>query len=111
MSKYRDRSYQKKQATYDERKAKAMAGTRILYLTCPLCGLNRPLKTYKGDTKFQIKPDYAIIQVRYGGGRGVGFFLSQDESIKLEELRGTYPEVLENLKHQIAELHRVFSKA
>ena len=110
MSKYREISHQKKQATYEERKAKALSGTKVLYLTCPLCGLNRPLTTYKGDTRFQVKPDYAIIQVRYGGGRGIGFFLSEGESIKLEDMRSTYPEVLDNLKEQISQLHSIFSE-
>lgn len=110
MSKYREQSRRKKAATYEERRAQALSGTKVLYLTCPLCGLNRPLKTYKGSTQFQVKPDYAIIQVRYGGGRGIGFFLSEEESIKLEDLRDTHPKVFDNLKEQITILHEIFEK-
>lgn len=109
MSKYREISRTRRQATYEERRAKALAeGTKVLFLTCPLCGRNRPLETYKGSSRFEVKPDYAIIQVRYGGGRGIGFFLSEDESIKLEDLRSTHPEVLENLKEMIGKLYEIF---
>lgn len=108
MSKYREESHARKQATYEERRAKALSGARVEYVTCPLCGFGRPLKTYKGDTRFEIKPDYAIVQVRYGGGRGIGFFLVPEESVKVEDLRSMYPEVLDNLKEEIARLHEVF---
>jgi len=108
MSKYREATHERREATYEERKTKAAGGARVLYLTCPLCGLNRPLETYKGSSKFQVKPDYAIIQVRYGGGRGIGFFLNEGESVKLPELRSAYPEVLENLREQIQELYELF---
>lgn len=109
MSKYREVSRAKREASYQQRKAEALSrGARVLYLTCPLCGLNRPLETYKGTTRFEVKPDYAVIQVRYGGGRGIGFFLSEDESIKLEDLRSTHPEVMDNLKEQIEQLHEIF---
>jgi len=107
VEKYRARSRERRKASYEERKAKAMSGRKVLYLTCPLCGLNRPLESYKGRAAFEVKPDYAIIQVRYGGGRGIGFFLSQGESIKLEELKEQYPEVLRNLKAQAEELNTI----
>jgi Na+-transporting NADH:ubiquinone oxidoreductase subunit NqrE len=106
--KYRELSHQRREANYEDRKAKAMTGAKVLFLTCPLCGLNRPLKTYKGNTRFEVKRDYAIIQVRYGGGRGIGFFLAEDESIKLKDLMEEYPDVLGNLKEQLIALVQVF---
>lgn len=109
MSKYREISRSEREATYEERRSKAIAtGARVLYVTCPLCGLDRPLETYKGVTRFQVKTDFAIIQVRYGGGRGIGFFLNESESVKPEDLRNTYPEVLDNLREMIEQLHETF---
>lgn len=110
MSKYREESRQRRQATREERKAKAMSGRRVEFLTCPLCGFNRPLETYKGGAKFQVRPDYAIIQVRYGGGRGSGFFLSLEESTKLDKLKESYPDIYLNLKEQVDKLHEAFSE-
>ena len=104
----RKKSHDRRTATYDDRKAKAMQGARVLFLTCPLCGLNRPLHTYKGSTRFQVRPDYAIIQVRYGGGRGLGFFLAEDESIKLMDLKDTHPDVFENLKEEVIQMAKTF---
>ena len=100
----RAESHDRRLTTKDARKQKALAGTRVLYLTCPLCGLNRPLSSYKGSATFQVKPDYAIIQVRYGGGRGSGFFLAEEESISLSDLKATNPEVELNLKTEVLAL-------
>lgn len=109
MTEIRERRHEEKMATYEARKAEALAtGTRVLYLTCPLCGLNRPLDTYKGRADFEVKPDFAIIQVRYGGGRGRGFFLSEDESVNLEGLKEEFPEVFDNLKEEIEKLYEIF---
>jgi hypothetical protein len=110
VEKYREESKERRERTYDERKAKALAGTKVLYLTCPLCGLNRPLSSYKGEARFEVKPSYAIIQARYGGGRGIGFFLVPEESITLSELKAIYPEVLENLKEQVFLLYELMRK-
>ncbi len=93
--------------SYEERRAKASSGARIEYLTCPLCGRNRPLIMWGKQTRFEVKPDYAIIQVRYGGGRGVGFFLSLEESINIEDLEREYPKVYENLKGEIELLYNL----
>ena len=93
--------------SYEERRAKASSGARIEYLTCPLCGRNRPLIMWGRQTRFEVKPDYAIIQVRYGGGRGVGFFLSLEESINIEDLEREYPKVYENLKGEIELLYNL----
>ena len=82
-------------------------GSRIEYLTCPLCGRNRPLKMWNKQTAFEVKPDYAIIQIRYGGGRGSGFVLSLEESTKLEDLEREYPEVYSNLKAEVEKLHKL----
>ena len=93
--------------SYEERRAKASSGARIEYLTCPLCGRNRPLIMWGKQTRFEVKPDYAIVQVRYGGGRGVGFFLSLEESINIEDLEREYPKVYENLKGEIGLLYNL----
>ena len=93
--------------SYEERRAKASSGARIEYLTCPLCGRNRPLIMWGKQTRFEVKPDYAIIQVRYGGGRGVGFFLSLEESTNIEDLEREYPKVYENLKGEIELLYNL----
>jgi len=99
----------KKAATYEERKAKALSeGTRVEYISCPLCGRNRPLIVWDEETRFEVKPNYAIVQVRYGGGRGIGFFLNEEESIYLQSMREQYPELLDNLKEEIAKLYELF---
>ena len=109
--KYQEESRRRRDETYEERRARALAeGARVEFLTCPLCGLNRPLQRWGRPTRFQVRPDYAIIQVRYGGGRGMGFFLSENESTKLEDLRRTHPEIFDNLKDEITKLYEIITR-
>ena len=104
---YQEASKQRKEATYEERREKALKGTRVLYLACPLCGRNRPLEMWGKETRFEVKPDYAIIQARYCGGRGTGFFLKLEESVTLEALEREYPEVYENLRGEVEKLYHL----
>jgi hypothetical protein len=76
-------------------------GTEVEFGTCPLCGRNQPLKSFK----LQVKPDYAIVTVRKGGGRRRGFFLLLDRNVYLKDLPEKYPEVWKNLKQNVEELH------
>lgn len=110
MSSYQEESKRSKEASYTERRAKALSGARVEYLTCPLCGRNRPLKMWGKQTTFEVKPNYDIIQIRYGGGRGVGFFLSEGEGTKIEDLQRAYPEVYENLKREVEKLYALLAK-
>ncbi len=96
--------------TYEERKEEALAfGKKVLYITCPLCGRNRVLNPHEKDqTRFEVKPDFLLIQARYGGGRGSGFFLNKDESLSLEEVKEQYPDLYENIKRELARLIAIF---
>ena len=107
-----------KDRTREARKAKALAdGKKVIYLACPLCGRNRPLKSHTlGRAAFQFDPEHKIIQVRYGGGRftteekddkghsigvGLGFFINEAESLTLEEMKEQYPVIIENMKEEV----------
>ena len=71
--------------------------------------MNRPLERWGKPTRFKVKPDYAIIQVRYGGGRGRGFFLNLDESVTLKELKDQYPDIFKNLKTEVEKLYEILN--
>ena len=96
--------------TYEERKQDALEfGTKVLYITCPLCGRNRVLHPHKQpQTRFEVKPDYLLLQARYGGGKGSGFFLNKEESLSIEEVKEQYPELYENLQRELARLVDLF---
>ena len=75
----------------------------IQYLTCPMCGMNKPLRKYvEGDLKLtDIDVEtLSFIQIREGGGRGSGFRriggLTIDEVKQMPE----YQELLEQLREQ-----------
>jgi len=109
--KKKEKRSEKAKKDYEDRKAQAMAdGKEATFLTCPLCGLNRPLKMWKKDTRFNVKPDYAIITVRKGGGRRIGFFRLEDRDVKLADLWEKYPEVWENLFENVNLLHDLLMK-
>lgn len=107
--KRKEEERERKDSTYDERKAETLAhGKRVEYLTCPICGRNRVLKNSWGKkATFEVKPTFDIIQVRYGGGRGSGFFRSDDEGVKLDDLQKYYPEIFDNLKEEVEKLHKL----
>jgi len=106
---------ERKRATYDERKAKALSeGHKTSYVVCPLCLRSRPLRTHKsGKTIFRIDPNPEVIQVRYGiGGRAQGgFFKNDSESMRLEDIKNTDSDVYENLKEEIAKLYKMFCES
>ena len=96
--------------TYENRREEALAfGTRVLYITCPLCGRNRVLNPHEREqTRFEVKPDFFLIQVRYGGGKRSGFFLNKEESLSIAEVKEQYPDLYENLKEQVVLLSKIF---
>ena len=80
----------RREATYAERQAAAFASGRFIYfLSCPVCGMGKPLKRHdRADTKFvDLNPDHPILQKRYGGGRNMGWFTKKDESLTLQDLK------------------------
>jgi hypothetical protein len=102
---------EKKKATREERRAKALVeGKQYRFIVCPLCLRARIGKSWKGKTVFNIDPNPEVIQIRYGlGGRGYGgFFKNVDECIKLSELKDADPEVYNNLKEEIGKLFKLF---
>ena len=104
-----EESHFTKQATYAQRKAKALSeGTEVQYLTCPLCGMGRSAERWGEKTLFKVKPTYYIIQHRKGGGRGIGFFLIG--GVKLNELAEEDPEVWNNLRKEVSKLYSALNK-
>lgn len=84
-------------------------GTKSLFVTCPMCGRNRPLKDKWGKgAHFVVKPDYALIQARYSIGRGSGFFLKEDESLSIDQVKDEFPEIYEEIKAAVEQLHDLF---
>jgi hypothetical protein len=104
------KSREKRDETYDARKKKALSeGKKVLFITCPLCGRGRPLKIQgKKQVRFVVKPDYFLVQARYGAGRGSGFFLRDDESLSVADVKKHYPALYKNLKESIGELAKIF---
>ena len=96
--------------TYEERKAKAFAtGKKVLFVTCPLCGRGRPMQDRWGNkAKFKVKPEYFIIQARYGSGRASGFFLKDDESLGIDDVKKEYPGIYNNIKRSVQQLAKLF---
>lgn len=111
---YKRESRKRKDETYEERKKEAFkTGTRIEYLTCPLCGRNKVMNDRWGrSAKFEVKPDYAIVQIRYGlGGRKAGgFFLKLDECIMFDDLKDDYPAIWKNLKAEVTKLDKLIKE-
>jgi len=101
---------------------------RIEYLVCPLCGLNRVVRSHRRAEKGKeelVRFDHArlpeiedmiILQIREGGGKqpgtgggkgsgkgsakGVGFRLKDGLTLKDMIETGDYDEILEDLKAQ-----------
>ncbi len=73
----------RKDETYEIRRDLALAkGTKVLFMVCPLCGMNRPVRRRRGPPIFISDPAF-FIQARYTMGRASGYFLNEDESIRL----------------------------
>lgn len=96
-------------------------GTEVVYVKCPLCWLNRPIKRWDVPSLFHFDPTQEIIQVRKGGGRlklgefgeekrwaGVGFF--KVASYRLEEIKDRYPEIWESLVDSVKKLAEYLEK-
>ena len=68
------------------------SGTRIEFFVCPLCCMNRKLHRFarvgvEEKISFdRLDFDRAILQIRYGGGRGSGFYMDRSQSQTLGEL-------------------------
>lgn len=94
-----------KEATREQRRQKAMAGAGpIWYITCALCGRSRPLKLWGKTASFKVKPDYAIITGRFGGGNKIGFFRDPNSDVSWDML-STDPRFKEIWKNLRTEIH------
>jgi hypothetical protein len=99
----------KRNESYKERKNRALKeGSLTLFITCPLCGLNRPLKRWGKAIEFIVKPDYFLIQGRRSHGKGSGFFLSDQDSLKINQVKEKHPELYNNIRSCIKELNKIF---
>jgi len=115
------------EVTREQRKKLAMeVGTKVHYITCPLCGRNQPVKQWGREIKpFNVKPDYDIVQIRKGGGKanprdvekildmpatettevpGIGLGWFRVGGYKLEELKEKRPDLWKNLKTEVRKL-------
>jgi hypothetical protein len=73
---------------YEERRDLALAkGVRTDYVVCPLCLRNVPLRFWR---KKPLEERPFLIEARYSYGRRSGFFLNEDESLRLGD-----PELME----------------
>ena len=73
-----------------KRRSVIREGREVQYLTCPLCGFNRPVIKYlKGRIKLtNIDLDRMFVLVtRAGGGRESGFYRIDSKSILLKDLK------------------------
>ncbi len=79
-------------------------GTKIEFIVCPLCSKNRKLTRYKGEqVRFDSYDfDRPIIQIRYGGGRGSGFWMNEAESLTIQQIIDdpTYEDILNQIREQ-----------
>ena len=121
--------------TKEARRKKAMqVGSRVKYLACPLCGMNKVL----GKSPIRPNTDGYILQERVGGGTfsledeapgvwdrlvmswgntgprpnskvGLGFFLDESTSSKLEDLPKDNPELFEALRQAVTNLYHEFN--
>ncbi len=84
-------------------------GSESLYVSCPLCGFNRPLGKYEtGVVKFSnIDLDrFHILVTRVGGGLGSGFFKVPESSHILQEVKQMpeYNYLTEDIKLQVKKI-------
>ncbi|MBW2671928.1 MAG: C2H2-type zinc finger protein [Deltaproteobacteria bacterium] len=94
-------------ATREARKRKAIAmGTMVPHLACPLCGLSRVAHRLPSSPPL----DGYAYQARYTYGRGSGYFINEEESVKWAELKEKAPELYERYKMLVAELSAFFSQ-
>jgi len=95
-----------------ERRQKAFKeGKRYYSIVCPLCLKSNVKREIKNEYLFKTDDNPEIIQTRYLlGGRGTGgFFKNEKESIRLDVLRQSRPNLWENLKIEIGKLNEKFS--
>lgn len=79
----------------------------IWYRACPLCGFQRPLTNKWGTSpKFKVRPDYAIVHARFGGGRKIGFFRDDRYDMSIETLSSSKDPLLSELWNNLrTEVH------
>ena len=92
--------------TREERQSIALSeGTEVHFVTCPLCGFSRPAGKYLEGTVAFTNIDLNrmhVLSVRRGGGRGIGVFRVDEDSLLLEELKDVpeYQEVIDQIREQ-----------
>ena len=70
--------------------------TRIEYYVCPLCGKTTPLKSFNPQVDLNT---LGFIQIREGGGRGSGFRVTEEHSLK--SVASQYPKVLKKIRERV----------
>lgn len=106
---WKEKKKAKKILTEEERRRKALSiGTDVWYLKCPLCNMSKPLETWKGKTVFKFYDD-DVLQLRRGGGRGIGFF--KVEGLDLKRLKEEYQDIFINLKEEVEKLRNAIIEA
>lgn len=87
----------------EQKKVRALTyGTKTEYIVCPLCLLNRTITKHdKGRVRFdQLDFNRFMLQVRYAGGRGSGFFINEAESKTFDDIKDDpeYADLIEQIK-------------
>ncbi len=99
----REEKKEEKKRTYDERKAKALTGTYLTYVACPLCGMTKRRAKFLELKK--INDDFLIIQERCTGGRGTGFFTVGGTPLK--DLKSEDNALFDELKEKVEKLNEL----
>ena len=92
--------------SYEDKKSKVISeGTEVLYVACPMCGMNKSLKRYRDGRAGMTSIDFGrfhVIVTRVGGGRGSGFYRIDEKSYLLGEIKDMpeYQDIVQEIKDQ-----------
>ena len=97
----------------ENKKLHAIAnGSRVEYIKCPLCGMSRPINSKNGLISFakvDVETD-KIFQVRYGGGRDIGFFSNDAECCTLENVPVEHENIISEIMQKCKKIIGIIQK-
>lgn len=85
--------------------------SRIEQMSCPVCGWSKVIDTKAGRIRYD-KVDLEngeVLQVRYAGGRGSGFFKDQSQSKSLTQIKSDpqYADLIDQIRNQCKAILKV----
>ena len=90
----------------EDKRSRVMAeGTEVMYVACPMCGMNKSLKRYRDGRAGMTSIDFDrfhVVVTRVGGGRGSGFYRIDEKSYLLGEIKDMpeYHDIVAQIKEQ-----------